>query len=453
MLFKAAQSACGFSLSLTGSAWRADACEFRFPGQIWDAFPAKEALINELAYVCTLPTPLILRYPGVAYNTGRPRFIDVYHHCFDQAIPNLVEPIATEQADAIHHLFHAIQREFHGKENEERLPAVGGWDDRRVVLPLSFGKDSLLSLATLRELGYTVIPVNIDERVLPRGKAIREQLADRMQKEFDLSCHIVENEIQLLCDYQVLQRPETRLYQVHVHFVYLLAMLPFCYYYRAPAIIFSNEFHHSLMQLHKDDYLCPHRYMQSQEAVRDFAKLARDFSGGQVTAANLIGVLDNFAIHRILHEKFPEFGQYQVSCHLEMTDHQRWCHDCYRCARAFIFFGAMGIDPYAMGFVESMLSADKKEHFALFGEWHKKDQYHRYMAVEEELAFLMARENGLSGPLMDLFASQLWNSGIDASRRMRKLRKMVFRLQDRPGPNGVEKEAAKLYKRFLKEMR
>lgn len=452
MLFRANQTGSGFSLSLAGSAWQADPCEFRFPAPVWNAFPAKDALVNELAYVCTLPTPLMLRHPLVTYDTGRPRFIDFYHHCFDQSIPNLVEPIAAERADAIHHLFHAIQRRFQGKKSDERLPVVDDWDDRRVVLPFSFGKDSLLSLATLRKLGYTVVPVTIDERVLPRGKAVRGRLAERMRDEFGLSCHVVENEIQLLCDYQVLQRPETRLYQVHVHFVYLLAMLPFCYYYRAPTIIFSNEFHHSLAQLHKDGYLCPHRYMQSREAVRGYARLARDFSAGQVTVANPIGVLDNFAIHRILHEKFPEFGRYQVSCHLEMTDHQRWCHGCYRCARAFVFFGAMGIDPYEMGFAESMLDMDKKKHFALFGEWDKKDEYHRYMAIEEELAFLLAREKGMKGPLMDAFRSRHESSGIEVERRIKKIGKKVFRLQERPGRGVVERKASKLYRNLLKEM-
>jgi len=137
---------------------------------------------------------------------------------------------------------------------------------------------------------------------------------------------------------------------------------------------------------------------------------------------------------------------------LEISTQQRWCHDCYRCARAFVFFGAMGTDPYEMGFIESMLAMDKKKNFALFGEWHKKDEYHRYMAVEEELAFLLARENKMNGPLMDFFRSRHQSSGIDVERRIGKLREMIFRLQDRPGRTAVEKKAAKLHWDFLKEM-
>ena len=452
MYFKATQTQKGFSLALTGPAWRADPCEFRFPEHIWNAFPGKQALVNELAYICTLPTPLILKYPAVEYDTGKPQFIDFYHHCFNQAIPNLVEAIPTEQTDSTYHRFHSIQRKFHGEKIEDRLPAKGDWNKKTIVLPLSYGKDSLLSLATLRELGYDVIPVYIDERVLPRGKAIKKKLKKRLKDQFNLHCHTVENEIQLLCDYQVLEKPLTELHRLHIYFVYLLAMIPFCWYYRAPFIIFNNEYHHNLLELHKDEYLCPHRYMQSTDAVKGYADLVQNFSGGQVTVVNPIGVLDNFAIHRILHDRFPEFGEYQVSCHMEMNAYNRWCHNCYRCTRASIFFLAMGIDPFKMGFEVSMMSEDKKKLFALFEiQIHSEDEYRRYIAIEDELAFLMAVKKGAVGPLMEVFKAKVQFENMDIKKREKKLKKKVFRLHRRPGSTQVEKMAAKLYKGCLKK--
>ncbi|MCD4674689.1 MAG: hypothetical protein K8S18_01675 [Desulfobacula sp.] len=453
MYFRVTPSQKGFSLSLTGPAWQADPCEFRFPEHIWNVFPAKQALINELAYICTLPTPLILKYPVVEYDTSKPRFIDFYHHCFDQAIPNLVEEIPSERADSLYHRFHSIQRKFHGDKIEGGFPARHGWNKKTIVLPLSYGKDSLLSLATLRELGYKVIPVYIDERVLPRGNFIKEKLKRKLKNQFDLYCHIVENELHLLCDYQVLEQPLTQLHRLHIYFVYLLAMIPFCYYYRAPVIIFNNEFHHNFLQLHKDEYLCPHRYMQSTDALKGYADLVQKFSGGQLTVANFIGVLDDFAIHRILHGRFPEFGSYQVSCHMEMNQYKRWCHNCYRCARAFIFFLAMGIDPFEMGFEVSMMPEDKKKLFVLFGsKIDIEDEYKRYVAAEEELAFLMALKRGASGPLMDLYRSKFQSGKTDIKKQEKKLKKKVFRLHCKAGSTSVEKKAAKLYKGYLKDM-
>jgi hypothetical protein len=194
--------------------------------------------------------------------------------------------------------------------------------------------------------------------------------------------------------------------------------------------------------------------MQTTDAVKGFAELVQNFSGNQMTVVNLIRVIDNFAIHWILHEKFPEFGNYQVSCHMEMNKHKRWCHNCYRCARTFIFFLAMGIDPFDMGFEQSMLSEDKKKLFDLFDSKRlmDKDQYLNYMAMEEELAFLMALKRGTSGPLMDLFKSRFQPGQIDFQKQVEKLKNRVFCLQTLPGSSDVEKNAAKFYKEFLKSI-
>ncbi len=452
MYSRAEQTKRGFSVSLTG-AYQADACEFRFPEHIWKAFPGKRTLIDELSYICTLPTPVILKYPVMEYNTAQPKYFDFYHHCFNQAVPNLVEPVPSENADIIYQRFNHTHRQFNGSVSTERLPVTNNWDKKKVVLPFSFGKDSLLTLATLIEFGYEVVLVTIDERVLPRAKAIKKKMESRLKAKLGLVCHTVENEVHLLCDYQVLHQPETRLHQVHIYFVYLWAMLPFCYYYHAPLIVFNNEFHHNLMQLHKDNYLCRHRYMQSREAVNEYSGIMQDFTRGQIKVANLIDVIDNFAIHRLLHEHFTPFGEFRVSCHMEMTDFKRWCHDCYRCARAFIFFSAMGIDPYEMGFEASMLSRDKKIHFCVFdGPHHQDDQYRHTMSMEEELAFLLTFQRGVKGPLMELFRKMFLSRGTHIKERIASLKKKVFCLQSAPGASTIEKASATFYETILGKM-
>ena len=164
----------GFSLAISG-AWKAASCELRFPEKVWRSFPAKNQLITELSYILTLVTPLILEHPTVWYTTQIPRFFDFYNDCFEQSIPNLVEFIPVESANDILQRFRGTGRHFSEKCRMENMKKLSGWDKNRMVLPLSFGKDSLLSLATLRRLGYEVTSVNIDERVLPKGKKIREK--------------------------------------------------------------------------------------------------------------------------------------------------------------------------------------------------------------------------------------------------------------------------------------
>jgi len=69
--------------------------------------------------------------------------------------------------------------------------------------------------------------------------------------------------------------------------------------------------------------------------------------------------------------------------------HDKWCHDCYRCTHAFLFFLAQGKDPFEQGFVTSMLQKDKKKHFSLSkADIHPDDQYHKYTRARNFWDFL-----------------------------------------------------------------
>lgn len=441
----------GYSLRIDGPHWRAEPCELSFPQEVWREFPAKEALRSELAYVLTQATPVILKHPTLWYETPEPRFLDTYEACFELSIPNMVEAIPTEDAGEVLSLFRSILRYFPQEPFSIGMERLEGWNRHRVVLPFTYGKDSLLSLATLSALGYEVILVNIDECVLPRAKAIRKGMEGAFFKEHDFTYHQVRNEIQLLSDWQVLNRPVTRLHQVHVHFIYLLAMLPFCAYYRAPYIVLSNEYENSLLCIHRGGFSAPHKYMQSSEAARKLAGIAEVFSNRQVTVVNPIGVLDNFSIHAILHREFPAYGKYRLTCHMEMAEHARWCHDCYRCAQPFLYECALGHDPFSLGFERSMLEGDKAPHYSLFREEvHPRDTYHRFVREEEALAFLMARGCGVQGELMDRFEIEFLPH---MEKRESVLRKKVFRLQAKPGSGRPERDAAEFCKRILKTYR
>ncbi|MCF8051011.1 MAG: hypothetical protein K9L59_07215 [Desulfobacterales bacterium] len=447
MNIRVVQTSRGFCLEVSG-AWTAEPLEMRFPERIWEAFPAKEALMRELVYVLTLAPPVILDHPTVWYSTPPPRFFDLYNDSFEQAIPNFVEHVPEESSEKNLARFRAVARHFEGTAAPSRIPPMNNWIPRRAVVPFSYGKDSLLTVATLRALGVEVFPVLIDERVLPRGMALRRSLVSAFEQEHGLSCLFVENEIQLLSDWQVLGRPRSELNRVHVHFVYLLAMLPFCVYFRAPLVAFSNEHVYSLNTLHREGYLHPRGVMQSPPVMRRLTGMLKDLSGGQLHLINPICPLGNFAIHRLLHQEFADYGGYRVSCHLELTDHARWCHNCYRCAQAYLFSTALGMDPAAMGFEASMLEEDKARHFALFHRpIHPKDVCRRHTCAEEGLAFSMAARRKASDPLVKRFEAEV---GTPSFRRVRRMSEKVFRIQTRPGPHRIEKEAGDFYRKRLK---
>ncbi len=442
----------GFQLSIDGEAWRSEPCAMEFPEAVWRSFPAKEKLVREMAYILTMAPPLILKHPTVWYHSPAPQFFDLYNECFEASIPNLTDPIEAESAEDILARFRGTGRHFLETDRfAEPGAARPAWDDRRVILPFSFGKDCLTSLATLNRLGYEVFPVCLDDRVLPRGTAIRAPLEKELAARLGIHCLPVRNEVQLLSDFQVLEQPPTHLHRVHIYFVYLLAMLPFCYYYRAPVIVLNNEYCLSLERLHREGFLLPHRVMQSPSVTEKIRRLVERFTGGQITVANLIGGLGDFTINRLLHHNFSDFGTFRVSCHMEVSPYARWCHQCHRCAKAYVFALATGLEPGKLGFERSLLTKDKRGCYFLFREdIHPRDMYARNYKQEELLAFSMALQRGVQGPLMDLFRQAIPPVTQKAER---KLKRAVFRVHGQPGKHRIEQEAHTLYRELVKSFR
>ncbi|MCP3954971.1 MAG: hypothetical protein GY697_22525 [Desulfobacterales bacterium] len=434
----------GFALHVTG-AYEIDTCEFRYPHEVWEAFPAKQALVAELAYVSTLTTAVLLRHDAVRYTTPRPRFLDTYHNCFERAVPNVAE-YTEDDPDLILDLFQALKREFGKQPPPPLIPQLPGWNSKRVVLPLSFGKDSLLSLATLLKLGYEVFPVSIDERVQPAFHKLRVEREGWLLEEFGLPCARVENEIQLLSDYEILGGSCSFMYQVQLYFIHLFAMLPFCVYHRAPTYIISSEFPNTLLQQHKNGHFRFHRVMQSIRGIAALSGLAGALSRGQINARNLIGGLGDLSIHYLLHRHFPALARYRVSCNYELTDHRPWCHGCPRCAHAYLFFLALGADPFENGFKNPMLGTGSRHWFATFKtDLHAKDRYRQFYKDEEHWAFLKAYANGNREPLTRQAVKMLDDRG---TRYAGSLEKKIFRNQIRPG-GSIENEAFTMYRQLL----
>jgi len=443
MLIQTLRTERGFSLEITGSRWQAPPCRFSYPEEVWQTFPAKDALIQELAYITTLVTPLILEHPEIHYDTPAPRFMQTYHDGFEAAIPNFVQHIKNEDATEILHRFRSIRRTFADKSDAPLPGRQNSWKPTAAVLPFSYGKDSLLSLATMQELGYEMQPVNIMECVQPRMHALRQGMQPALEKEFGIQCLELRNELQLLSDYEVLNRPETRLHQCHVHFVYSLGMLPFCYYFSAPAIVLSNEFNNSMNRVHRQGLIAPYKAMQTGEMTRTMSALISKFSGGAVSIVNPIGGLGDYAINQLLLHRFRDYGKYRVSCDMEISPYTRWCHNCVRCAQAYLFALAEKVDPMAIGFETAMLSVEKLHHFAVSkGTPHAEDEQLRFSQSEERLAAIRARHSGCDSEVLDHFP------GCGNERETRELHEAIFRYQTSP-ESRVERQAAQLYRRLL----
>lgn len=434
----------GFSVEITGNHFQAPPCNFSYPEAVWHAFPAKEALIQELAYVTTLVTPLMLEHPEIHYDTPAPRFMQFYHDAFEASIPNIIQYIEHDEAGDILNRFRALRATFADKDNEALPNEQREWNQNSVILPFSYGKDSLMSMALLQRLEYETHPVNIMQCVQPRVHTHRERVKEAFEQEFSVHCDELRNELLLFTDHEILKTPESQLRQSHLHFVYVLGMLPFCYYYNAPSIILSNEFNNSLNRVHRQGLIVPMKVMQSQAMARKMAVMVTEFTDGKVTVENPLGGVNNFVINQLLLGPFSAYEKYRMSCDMELSPYSRWCHNCIRCAQAYLMAVANGIDPKNLGFEADMFAKKFEHHFASGeGTPHPENLFAKFAQHEEMLAALMAVKHGGDHRLLNKFGVDQSDTGLK-----KKLQAEIFRYQIEP-EGRIERNTAQLCREIL----
>ena len=175
-------------------------------------------------------------------------------------------------------------------------------------------------------------------------------------------------------------------------------------------------------------------YEQSEIWTRELDIINRSVSGLPVTVASLIGSLNDLAIIKILHARYPEIGKYQISCFADRKEakFKRWCSACSKCARIYILLLANGVDPMTLGFENDMLSIKYRHLYSIFGEKSGQEGYDATDIGREEqlLSFLLAYRHGVRGDLMSEFIDRYFGW---VKNKENSLRRRFYSIQ----PSGV----------------
>ena len=146
-----------------------------YPKKIWNSYPQekKEVLTDNLAYIFTINISQVTgKVKKIKYNTSQPFF---RHHLFEVTVKSI--PQTTE--DYKHSAFDIIKRllntRFEFKNDKIKVPnyKYKGNYERKSINTLSFGKDSLLSLAVCDEIGLKPTAVYINDTVSPSENKIK----------------------------------------------------------------------------------------------------------------------------------------------------------------------------------------------------------------------------------------------------------------------------------------
>lgn len=390
-----------------------------YPEHIWNAFPKELQiqLAETAAYIYTHHLA-VKRNIHMIYNFPPPALRSLFFHGFLYSIAatSIEFPEKHQSTESLikklynsdfHIQFTGLVRPLPNLLRTKMHP-------KTAVVPFSLGKDSLLTYAILKDLGYTVVPVLFYEPASPHENEQKQKLVSQFEKDFGVKIYKIQNSFGSLRDGTGLMWGWDMLL-----LQYTVLLVPFIWAYGANFLFWSNEQSVNEVEIDKHGYTLNPTHEQSSQWMLNMNYVLRAF-GLDTTTASLIEPMHELMIMYILHQRYPEVAKYQHSCFGDITKpNQRWCGKCYECARVYIYLLAVGVHPRERGFTDNMLGLSKRSLYYLFEKKYHEHLHSLFQSLEEvQLAFMLSNIRNVKGGLMNLYESMYMS---DTKSRFNKL--------------------------------
>ncbi|MBI2668764.1 hypothetical protein HYX14_02895 [Candidatus Woesearchaeota archaeon] len=409
-----------------------------FPSEIWNALPkrVKPFFRDHLAYLSTIELAMTANLRKISYNTPLPLFKPYF--------TELMLRCALSSGDADDRTTEYVQRLCNVRCSFS--PGASGgqliWSaEERSVNTITFGKESLVSLGLAWELGLDPVlmtSVESDWNFYDGKKFLRTyenkhklRLVDKFEKEFSKKVYTVQNGFENLRFFKHWNLENTDLGWSSQLTEYMFFMLPFAYYHRCKYMLYGHEQSCDSSYYNKEGFKCNPVYDQSSEWIQHQNAMLQNLTAGSMQAVSLVQPIHEIAICRILYQRYPYLAKYQMSCHAdnEGSVETRWCQQCSKCARIFVFMKALGFDPASVGFTKDMFRKENKKHFPLFDVSKEMRGFDScgLSRNEQMFAFFLVAERGVQGELVDLFKKKYYD---EARKREAEFRAEFFSVHE-----------------------
>lgn len=426
----------------------------RYPPGIWQRFPKihRKILAQNMAFGSTVHLPYIFTsLKRMLYNIPVPLSETFFFKALSLSLPSTaIMQTHKEKRKTSNLLRRLFEVDYTFSNKKTDIPPYNRTSlSDRMIMPFTFGKDSLLTFALAKELGMTIFPVYISEPHLPYEALTRKLLSFPFKKEFRVQIAFLRNSLGQLREPYGWFGWEMQLTQ------YSLMLLPYVYAKRAGHILFSNEQSCNESVIDEDGFRYNPVYEQSHNWLLQNSLMTSIIGGNSLSIGTLLEPLHDLAIMKILHHRYPRIAKYQSSCDLEekSSSNSRWCEKCSKCARIYIMLLAIGVNPKQVGFKHNLLRGKYHHLFAIF----ISDRVRRFGYDQSEignneqlLAFLMAYNRGYRGPVMTSFIRHYL---VRTKKRERMLKQTFFGIHSsKTVPQMIKPHLLQIYRSELKQI-
>lgn len=431
--------------------------DFCYPNSIWQKYPEenKVKLIDNITYVFTAHLPFLLKGNiRLEYNTGYPHSYSWGTQCFMRHLPAYWYLFRGKRGTRFFPILKTLlNSNVYFSETKDFPPRFPETIDENIIIPFTFGKDSLLTYNLAKEIGLKPTLVYFNEPTEKYAGFHKLELIKRFAKATKDKVRYVENPFGLL------REPGDGWFGWELAITsYALLSLPFAFDKKAGYIVFSNEESASAFFYDESGLKVAPDYDQSAQATEELSILTQSLSEGEVYTTTFSQGLNDLGILAILKDRYYDNSfKYLMSCwaETEAAKDKRWCGQCPKCARLYVYLTANGIDPQKeAGFKENMLALEKEHlYYVLSGKSSRVGWDAFGLGKEEQaLAFYLTYLRGNRDPLVEKFASS--PLFLEVERRFDELVNEYYCLhEEHITPPQWKKKISQIYKESLERAR
>lgn len=393
------------SINKTGLKIKVDTDEYviKYPDNLWSDLSSsvKNVLAEHLTFTNTNYLSVLYNEPILTYNTRRP-ILEPF--LFKNQLFDMIFSEKVDNADHLEYVKRCYNTKFEFLDgpssfiSSNEIPSYTNADSIAIV-PFSFGKESLTTVALAEELGIKPILMYVQEPTQGYEDAYKKIALNKLSQIFGFSNHRIINQPALLRSGVARHGKVTSEVGWGTQTTdYIFYALPLILRYQAQMIFFGSEYSNNEFGYRKGWRFYP-SFDQTTEWSQHQNNIARMLTDGRTSVNTTFEPLEEIHIMYMLHHRYPELGKLQFSCFAEqpLYKNSQWCHNCYKCTRMFIFALACNIDPYSIGFKKNLMQ-EKNMFNHYFGNETKTGSN-----MELDFVFSVLSKKNISSPYVDEF--------------------------------------------------
>lgn len=390
-----------------------------YPNGVWQRFPKenKIKLLDNIAYIFTAHLPFLLKGNiRLEYNTQYPHSYLWANQSFMRHLPAYWYLLNARRGTHVSPMLKTLLNSrsvFAPTQNV--IPRFPLTIDEQVIIPFTFGKDSFLTYHVAKDIGLKPILIwfhdPMDAGYEGKHKKI---LFKKFSKLINDDTFYIDNPLG-----SFREKGQGWFGWELAITSWVLLSLPFAYRYKAGYIIVSNEKSANAFFYDTNGIRVIPDYEQSAQATEELSLLSQSLSEGEVYTTTFLQGLQELAIIAILKQRYSEVTfPYLMSCwsETEAGRNKRWCGNCSKCARIYVFLVAWGIDPIkTVGFKDNMFAGKKRHLFNVFGDRASGTGWDAFglNTDEQAFAFYLSYLRGNTDPLVAKFKTTKYFADIE----------------------------------------